>query len=210
MFLRGIYYTSSMRQGAELDEELAKMLGVSLDKLPGGATVEKSYFLRDVFKEKVFKEKGLVTRASNVDKQQSRQRLIVVGAAIAAAVVLLASTLYSSWDFGNRVQEPTTTWETLWARQAEMRVISSPAGGGALAYPTDMVALDGTDSRTRAGALARAKELAEKPESVPHLLKPISWFGWLTGGDVASGSRNAAAALSVRSAVAPLGEQARG
>lgn len=208
LFLRGIYFTSSMRQGAELDEELAKMLGVSVDKLPGGATEEKSYFLRDVFKEKVFKEKGLVTRATNVDKQQARQRLMVVGSAIAAAVLLLACTLYSSWDFRSRVQEPTTTWETLQAQQAKLRVVSIPSGGAPV-YPTDKIDFSGLDARTRADAMTRARQLAETPPSVPLLLKPMSALNLLVGGNVASDSRKAAASLVVRSAVAPLVEQAR-
>src|ERR1041384_8355184 len=80
LFLRGIYFTSSMRQGAELDEEVAKILGMSVDALPGGGvSEEKSYFIRDVFTAKVFKERGLVTRATSVTKQQRSRKLALVG-----------------------------------------------------------------------------------------------------------------------------------
>lgn len=207
LFLRGIYFTSSMRQGAELDEELAKMLGVSVDKLPGGVSEEKSYFLRDVFKEKVFKEKGLVTRATNVDKQQARQRLMVVGSAIAAAVVLLGCTLYSSYSFRENVGHKEESWYALWSNAHDL----SPIGvsGAALAYREKADVKVGLNELTRAGALAKGREEADTPPGVPFMLRPMNLVKKLGDSDVTSKSKQAAASLIVRSAVAPLVEQAR-
>ena len=36
LFFRGIYFTSSMREGSALDEDLAESLGMSVDALPDG------------------------------------------------------------------------------------------------------------------------------------------------------------------------------
>jgi type VI protein secretion system component VasK len=99
LFLRGIYFTSSMQQGAELDEELAKMLGVGVDELSGGVSEEKSYFLRDVFKKKVFKEMGLVTRATNILKRRvlaDRGKSVPETVLDAAATLLAATLIYLS------------------------------------------------------------------------------------------------------------------
>ncbi len=92
LFLRGIYFTSSMREGAALDQELAMAMGISVDQLPEGRAWERkrSYFLRDVFTAKAFKEKGLVTTAGDTRKLVRRRRFTLFGAATAALVTLLA------------------------------------------------------------------------------------------------------------------------
>ena len=51
VFMRGIYFTSSMREGAALDADLATALGVPVESLPDDRAWdrEQSYFLKDVF-----------------------------------------------------------------------------------------------------------------------------------------------------------------
>lgn len=207
LFLRGIYFTSSMRQGAELDEELAKMLGVGVDKLPGGVSEEKSYFLRDVFKEKIFKEKGLVTRATNVDKQQARQRLMVVGSAIAAAIVLLGLTLFSSYSFRQEVGQKEESWNTLWGGMADLSPVGT--GGASPVYREAKEIKFGLDAVNRAGAVTRSRELAENPPSVPILLKPMDLLGMISKGSLSGQLKDASAALVERSVLAPMIEQSR-
>ncbi|MBL8760286.1 MAG: hypothetical protein JNL50_03205 [Phycisphaerae bacterium] len=208
LFLRGIYFTSSMRQGAELDEELAKMLGVSVDKLPGGVSEEKSYFLRDVFKEKIFKEKGLVTRATNVDKHQARQRRVVVGSAIGAAVLLLGLTLLSSYSFRQEVGKKEESWRTIWGRMGDLSPLG--LGGAAPAYRDQKDVKIGLDDLTRTGAVVLSRQLAEQPPSVPLLLKPVDLLGVLgRGGDFEARLKGASTALIEREVAAKLVEQAR-
>lgn len=207
LFLRGIYFTSSMRQGAELDEELAKMLGVGVDKLPGGVSEEKSYFLRDVFKEKIFKEKGLVTRATNVDKQQARQRLMVVGSAIAAAIVLLGLTLFSSYSFRQDVGQKEESWNTLWSGMQDLSPVGT--GGASPVYREAKEIKFGLDEVNRAGAITRSRELAENPPSVPILLKPMDLVGMISKGSLSGQLKDASAALVERSVLAPMIEQSR-
>jgi len=56
----------------------------------------RAYFLRDLFLEKVFREKGLVTRASNADKQQRTRRAIVLSFGFIAVLSLFAITWFAS------------------------------------------------------------------------------------------------------------------
>ncbi|NQT89100.1 hypothetical protein HQ560_20190, partial [bacterium] len=90
VFMRGIYFTSSMREGAALDADLATALGVPVESLPDDRAWdrEQSYFLKDVFTEKAFREAGLVTRASNAQQQQHRRKTTVIAAGFAAVLIL--------------------------------------------------------------------------------------------------------------------------
>jgi len=101
LFFRGIYFTSSMREGSALDEDLAESLGMSVDALPDGRVWERdrAYFLRDLFLKKVFREKGLVTDATNAKKQHRRRKAAVLIAAAASVVLLLFCTAYAGICF---------------------------------------------------------------------------------------------------------------
>jgi len=95
LFLRGIYFTSALTEGKELDTELAAALGLSEDQLPASKAWERerSYFLKDLFLQKVFKERGLVTRATNTTQVlKNRQRML--GAVVAAGTL---AVLAVSW-----------------------------------------------------------------------------------------------------------------
>ncbi len=117
LFLRGIYFTSSMTEGSALDAELAEVLGVPVDSLPEGRVWrrDRAYFLRDLFIEKVFKEKGLVTRADNADKQQSRRRAIVMSCGIVALLILFALVFFGS----RSLQKSIGTEKDFWAEVAK-------------------------------------------------------------------------------------------
>jgi len=97
LFFRGIYFTSSMREGSALDEDLAESLGVPVDSLPDGRVWERdrAYFLRDLFIKKVFREKGLVTNATNAKKLHMRRKATILFAAAASVILLLFFTIYS-------------------------------------------------------------------------------------------------------------------
>ena len=117
LFLRGIYFTSSMREGAALDAELAEALGVPVESLPEGRVWERdrSYFLRDVFMNKMFPEWGLVTRATNVRKQHTRRRAIVLGSGIASVLVLILLT----WLGGRSLAKSIGTERDIWNSTAK-------------------------------------------------------------------------------------------
>jgi hypothetical protein len=99
LFIRGIYFTSSMREGSALDEDLADALGVKVTELPADERFwerERAYFLRDVFMNKVFKEHGLVTRATNASRQHQRRKLSVLAACFLSVLILMLLTGYGA------------------------------------------------------------------------------------------------------------------
>jgi len=112
LFLRGIYFTSSMREGSALDEELAEVLGVPVASLPEGRVWERerSYFLRDLFMKKVFREKGLVTRATNASRQHYQRKVLVVGAGVASAILLCFWTIFGWRSLRGNVRVHSDHW----------------------------------------------------------------------------------------------------
>lgn len=94
LFLRGIYFTSALTEGAALDAELASALGIAPESLPEGKAWERerSFFLRDLFVQKIFKEKGLVTRASNTRQLVRRRQIILTSVVVLgfAGLVILS------------------------------------------------------------------------------------------------------------------------
>lgn len=111
-FFRGIYFTSSLRQGAVLDKELASALNLPLSRLPDvrGYQTEKSMFLRDFFLEKLFRENGLVTRLTNI-AAGLRNRLTRFYLITAAALGLI---LLTGWFASQRLDKRLAAERNLW------------------------------------------------------------------------------------------------
>ncbi|MEQ1852054.1 MAG: type VI secretion system protein, partial [Chthoniobacteraceae bacterium] len=112
LFLRGIYFTSSMREGAALDQELAQALGLSADQLSEAKVWEKerAYFLRDIFTEKVFRERGLVTRATDTKKMLRKRGLLLWGTASLLAFTFVGFTFYSYQQFADSIKRHSDLW----------------------------------------------------------------------------------------------------
>lgn len=115
LFLRGIYFSSSMREGSALDAELAEAIGVAVDDLPEGKfwERERAYFLRDLFVEKVFREKGLVTRASNTKQMLRGQQLALFGFGFAALAIFLAVAWFAMGSFNKGLKDQGTYWQVV-------------------------------------------------------------------------------------------------
>ena len=114
LFLRGIYFTSSMREGAALDQELAQALGLGADQLSEAKVWEKerAYFLRDIFTEKVFREKGLVTRATNTKKMLRKRGFFLWGTATLLALLFVGFTIYAYQQFSDSIKRHSDLWAT--------------------------------------------------------------------------------------------------
>jgi hypothetical protein len=117
LFLRGIYFTSSLREGAELDQELAQAMGVSVEELPTGRAWEReiSFFLRDLFVEKIFREWGLVTRATDTKKLLRQRGLAVFGTGLLAMAVFFLF----SWFGYSRMKDSIGRQSGYWLRAGE-------------------------------------------------------------------------------------------
>ncbi|MBS0191923.1 MAG: type VI secretion protein IcmF/TssM N-terminal domain-containing protein [Phycisphaerales bacterium] len=232
LFLRGIYFTSSMREGEALDQDLAKALGLTLDSLPGGKIWEKerSFFLRDVFLSKAFREKGLVTRATNVRQEQNRRRLALLGSAVAAAVAVLGFAIYGQSQLGRSIEGPRDFWKSvgvamgvLQAEKPEGDTQAAPTGTALTRGDTAIVRYeapnwvylgDRSDIGLPDSVAPRAKlpelatQRASEPVKVPVVFSPAAVVVG-AGGGFKQEQQQASAAVLEKSVLIPLVEGAR-
>jgi hypothetical protein len=112
LFLRGIYFTSALTEGKELDTELAAALGLSEDQLPASKAWERerSFFLKDLFLHKVFREKGLVTRASNTDQLMRKRQLAIGVVVLAGMLAVLAVSVFGYLALKSSVGAELVFW----------------------------------------------------------------------------------------------------
>jgi len=90
VFLRGIFFTSSMREAGRSTKRWRWRQPVPRSA-PGGPHLgaNRAYFLRDLFHEKSLRESGLVTRATNTLKLLRHRQLAIFGSAGVALLILL-------------------------------------------------------------------------------------------------------------------------
>jgi hypothetical protein len=113
-YLRGVYFTSALREGVVLDRrhtDVGRTLAALA--LPGGADNEqpRPFFLKDLIFEKAFAEWGLVTpivRASAYLRQ--RQRAVILSG-IAAGLVLSVAVGIGGCSYYHAVDQELKQWE---------------------------------------------------------------------------------------------------
>ncbi|HTV47782.1 MAG TPA: type VI secretion protein IcmF/TssM N-terminal domain-containing protein [Phycisphaerae bacterium] len=180
LFLRGIYFTSSLSEGKALDADLAQALGVSIDALPSSGVWrrDRAYFLRDLFVQKIFKEHGLVTRANNAKKLQSRRKIAVLVSGFAAVGILLASTFYAFFELTNSVGYPRQYWQVA----AQIYTSNNPDYMAMIVHDSDNGSnygyngkhtIEANESRL-ADFYNDGFELVRKDIQIPWIFRPIS------------------------------------
>ncbi len=211
LFLRGIYFTSSMQKGAELDAELAEALGVDVKSLPEGAGFSRntSLFLRDLFMNKVFREKGLVTAATNARKQQRNRRYAVAGAGVIATLLLIGITWFSGRSYSGAMGEPSRFWGDV----ASFTDNNSPEDQALLYEELGEYKYQGATSVQAAGRTeklvalpVRTMEQARADRSTPAVFRPVAA---VSGGNPFDRQREAHEAVLRRVALEPLVGAAR-
>ena len=93
--LRGVYFTSGTQEGTPIDRlmmSMAKTFGIGRQAIGTGRGTGRSFFLRRLFEDVIFRESGLV---SADDKVERRYR-IVKWSAVAASVIV-AATVGTLW-----------------------------------------------------------------------------------------------------------------
>lgn len=191
LFVRGIYFTSAMRDGAALDVGLAEAFNIPADKLPEEMRVwekEHSYFLKDVFMEKAFKETGLVTTTGgSITALQRRRRLIGLGVGSLGAAAVVAFSVWGYLQFSNSIKDRAAFWADVRAsikpkpeappQMGEVQLISAP-GRDAEANFNRIIA-GSTSERTAAQLHADNLKLARTEVAVPAVFNV--WAKGVTG-----------------------------
>lgn len=202
LFLRGIYFVSSMREGSALDAGLAEALGMPVDQLPEGRIWERdrSYFLRDLFLEKMFRERGLITRTNNTSQLRRRRRGILLGSGCVAAVLLIALTWMQARQLSGSIGQPASFWKGVASAMSKPKdadafpvVVAGTTTRLAdrpLAY-TGREEVNDRDARipadlsplTVVGLQEELLKQVARPIDVPWIFRPV---GWLMPGDSAN------------------------
>lgn len=219
LFLRGMYFVSSMRDGSALDAELAEAMGVSLEQLPEGRVWERdrSYFLKDLFLDKMFREKGLVTRASNTRELRRKRRMALFGATGLASAALIAISVLQASALRRSVAQPRNFWTAvgdIYGAQASYPTIVGGASGRAadteLLYLGDKPAdaggrlkSDGEPLSVARAAEAIAAEV-EREIRVPFIFRPAMLFAGGGTELLGQGRREAGRAAIERSVLEPI------
>ncbi|HEY8750583.1 MAG TPA: type VI secretion protein IcmF/TssM N-terminal domain-containing protein [Tepidisphaeraceae bacterium] len=180
LFLRGIYFTSSMREGIALDAELAEALSVPVESLKSDGRSwerERAYFLRDFFMTKVFREKGLVTRAANTKRLQRQRKLLVLGTGIASVLALLALTWSGEIQLSRSIGRQSKYWNGLndsWKNHREDWGIVQPVPGSPGNYSYNgFREIDLGDTKPTLGQVfADAAERSADPIKIPWVFRP--------------------------------------
>jgi hypothetical protein len=176
LFLRGIYFTSALTEGKELDTELAAALGLSEDQLPASKAWERerSYFLKDLFLQKVFKEKGLVTRATNTTQVlKNRQRIL--GGVVAAGTLAALGISYVGYK---ALKSSVGSELAYWRAGAKAENWSGdkwrPVVNNRLEYTgNDVVQLDVNQEMTIMQYHEKLQQLASADLKIPAIFKPV-------------------------------------
>ena len=177
LFLRGIYFTSALTEGSALDAELATALGMPVDQLPEGKAWERerSYFLRDLFVQKIFKEKGLVTRASNTSKLLKRRRQYVGGAFVLGLVMILVVSYLGSKTLKSSVAGELDYWRPAVRPENWQGSHWFPIVNSGLEYTgNDVIKLDDGREWSIVEYHEKLRQLVASDLHIPWVFKPIA------------------------------------
>ncbi|MFH2000922.1 MAG: type VI secretion system protein, partial [Planctomycetota bacterium] len=115
LFLRGVYFTSSLQKGeAPVIGACSNLLGGFSLNDPGTGTVStdaghewaekansKAFFIADFFEEKVFREKGCVKLTEKVREKRRRNDIIALVSGTFVAVVIMLWAAIKGWDLNS-------------------------------------------------------------------------------------------------------------
>lgn len=170
LFLRGIYFSSAMREGAALDAELADAIGVSVDELPEGKVWERerAYFLRDLFIEKVFREKSLVTRATNTRRMLRGQQIALYTFGFLALGIFAAVAWFTTASLRGGVKDQGDYWHVVskagWDNKLWKESIVPTRGDGSFKSEISTNTFQVDNKTVTLGQFyAKLVELAQKP-----------------------------------------------
>jgi hypothetical protein len=209
-FLRGIYFNSAITEGAEVDRTIAEAMGLTPQQYREQSRQnelfrrDRALFIRDTLAEKLFKERNLVSRASNAVAALRRTQILFVSALVLCLGAMATMAWFSSSRLRKDLGEAARGW-----RQAALAMKPDSyfqAAGNSITYRAHDIDLK-KDKDDKNGMLAftvLSETLADcsKDTRIP---PP---FGWIMSRSGASQEdrRKAWTRLFERNYLAPLGQ----
>jgi hypothetical protein len=180
LFLRGIFFTSALTEGKALDLEIAELMGVQPDALPEGKMWERerSFFLRDLFMQKIFKERGLVTRATNTREVLRRRQFVLFGTASVALAALLGFSVWGARSVERSVGRERAIWRAAaegWQENSVWNPIVTPEFRGStnFIYNGDNPVAVADEQLPLVDFHVRLRDLVSRDILVPLVFKPL-------------------------------------
>jgi len=208
LFLRGIYFTSALTEGSALDAELASALGLAPESLPDGKAWERerSFFLRDLFTQKIFKEQGLVTRATNTGKLVRQRQWIIASVVGCGLLFLVVLSIIGRNALKSSVGEELALWRaganpTEWAGNRWHPVVDN----GLVFVGNDPVRIEGNREWPVIEFHEKLQQRVSTDLHIPWIFKPIETVAVRAN----PGRRRAQRVLFEASVVGPLVEASR-
>lgn len=175
-FLRGLYFTSALQQGMVLDEALAAAMGVPLEKMDStqeddglSLSRNRTYFVRDLFLDKIFSEKGLVTTAGKIRSSISGWKLWVP-----AAILLMVAGLGILGLLAKTAPtKELELWEGLWASGGAQGRIKPLVSAD---QPGDPNAVSRQDAERLLRRLATLGQEVQGKPKFGWFFAPAQWF----------------------------------
>ncbi|HWE01858.1 MAG TPA: type VI secretion protein IcmF/TssM N-terminal domain-containing protein [Tepidisphaeraceae bacterium] len=181
LFLRGIYFTSAMQEGAELDVDLAGKLGLATRSRPATSIwkEEKTLFLRDVFLVKAFEEKGLVTSNANVTFARRLRNTALALALTGSAAAVVVWTVFGLTSLENSVGRQDDFWKNVDAAADKKFEVVSFNGNHPVYQGDEKINWDGPrlPHDTRQGVHELNLRLAQDDLNVPMAFRVWSKVG---------------------------------
>ena len=115
-FLRGIYFNSAITEGAEVDRTIAEAMGMTpqqyreQSRQNEGFRRDRALFIRDTLAEKLFKERNLVTRASNAVAALRRTQILFVSVLVLCLAAMATMAGYSSSKLRKEIADAALGW----------------------------------------------------------------------------------------------------
>ena len=180
VFLRGIYFTSSMREGKALDEMASYITGVPVDQVQEIRSWDKNraFFLRDLFNEKVFREFGLVTRATNTMQLLRRRKLMFFGMFAVVLVLTLVLAYFAFRSLKTSVMKEATYWQAgagNWNQGIWSPPIVVPGENFHFSFGGSNL-VTGVDNLSLLKFHENLGQIVKAPLEVSWIFQPMTWF----------------------------------
>lgn len=197
LFIRGIYFTSSLQEGEALDAAIASVMGKDLSEMAlSSFKKENALFLRDMFFDKIYREYGLVTSAKRVSASMRRRAILFGMLSLLAVFAILGAAWFGGRSFQEQVGQESLYWQ-LAAEQLEdadnrtdglkwkQPILYAHMGGDQFAVKSNQDHKFKLDSGSvkLAEYLSNLGAYAQKQLEVPAVFRPLRFFDRVFAGD---------------------------